>query len=72
MEVKLSFRGECSGLSVLFGTQTSLLFVSAVPGQLLLVEVDDHLGTPGARFTGRQQGHVIRVLPAWQRERERA
>lgn len=60
MEVKLSFRREHSCLSVRLCTQaTSLLLISAVPRQLLLVEVDDHLGTPGAGFAGRQQGHIV-------------
>jgi len=67
MEVKLSFRWECSCFisSPPHTTHTvfSLLLVSTVPGQLLLVEVDDDLGTSGARFVGRQQGNVIRVLP---------
>lgn len=46
----------------------SLLLVSAVPRQLLLVEVDDDLGTPGAGLTGRQQGHILGVLPAGKQE----
>lgn len=41
----------------------SLLLIATVPRQLLLVEVDDHLGIAGAGFTGRQQGHVFGVLP---------
>ncbi|TNN78435.1 hypothetical protein EYF80_011419 [Liparis tanakae] len=37
--------------------------ISRLPAQLLLIEVDDHLGTPGAGFAGRQQGHIVGVLP---------
>lgn len=81
MEVKLSFRRQHSCLSVrllyvhhslsLSHTHASRLVVSAVPRQLLLVEVDDHLGTAGAGFTGRQQGHVVRVLPVGGTQRRR-
>lgn len=40
-----------------------LLVLAAVPGQLLFVEVDDHLGAAGAHLTRREQGHVLRVFP---------
>lgn len=49
----------------------SLLLIAAVPRQLLLVEVDDHLGIPGAGFTGRQQGHIFGVLPVARSKQER-
>lgn len=43
--------------------RVSLLLLAAVPRQLLLVEVDDHLGAPGAGLAGRQQRHIAGVLP---------
>lgn len=42
----------------------ALLFVlAAVPGQLLLIEVDDHLGAADAHLTRWEQGHILRVFP---------
>lgn len=40
-----------------------LLVIAAVPRQLLLVEADHHLRVADAGFAGRQQGHVLGVLP---------
>lgn len=64
--------GEASGGSEAAGRPRSLLLIAAVPRQLPLVEVDDHLGVAGAGFAGRQQRHVLGVLPAGRSNREGA
>lgn len=34
-----------------------------MPSQLVLIEVDDDLGTHGAGFAGWQQSYIVRVFP---------
>lgn len=42
----------------------TLLFVlAAVPGQLLFIEVNDHLRAADAHLTRWEQGHILRVFP---------